>query len=141
MKSLLLGTTALVAFAASNAAEAADVIYRKAVKAPPVSSAAPFSWTGFYVGPVAGYSWRDPLIAITGNGAANATFLSTGIVPSSIPVDPKGWLGGLQAGYNYQAGMAVFGFEADFSYANIRDGGTAGPGLPLTEIFLCGKIC
>ena len=142
MKGLLLSSTALVAFATNYGAEAADFIARKAVKAPvaPVATAAPFSWTGFYAGPVGGYSWRDPLITITGTGPA-ATFLSTGLMPSSVPVDPKGWLGGLQAGYNYQVGMAIFGFEADFSSANIRDGGTAGPGLPLTEIFLCGKIC
>jgi outer membrane immunogenic protein len=56
-------------------------------------------------------------------------------------VDPKGFLGGVQAGFNYQSGAAIFGFETDFSSANIRDGGTAGPGSPLTTIFLCGKGC
>jgi outer membrane immunogenic protein len=108
----------------------------KAPTAPPS-----FSWNGYYAGVVAGYSWRDPSIDITGNGAATATYLATGIVPGSIPVDPKGFLGGVQAGFNYQAGTAIFGFETDFSGARIRDGGTVGPGLPLTDLFLCGKGC
>src|SRR5215470_15959250 len=141
MKWALLGSTALITVAANGAAMAADLGQRAPampVKAP-VAVAPPFNWTGFYVGPVVGYSWRDPSINFTGNAAAQATFLSTGVVPNSIPVDPKGFLGGLQTGFNFQAGMAVFGFETDFSYANIHDGGTAGPGLDY--VFLCGKFC
>lgn len=139
MKWCLLGTTALVAFSANGATNAADLPVAMSVKGPVAIQ--PFSWTGGYAGVVVGYSWRDPFIDITGNGAATATYLATGIVPGRIPVDPKGGLGGIQGGYNYQSGLAVFGFETDFSYANIRDVGTAGPGNPLTSIFNCGKGC
>src|SRR5262249_31816246 len=141
MKWALLGSTALITVAANGAVQAADLGQRAPalpVKAPIVPPP-PFNWTGFYVGPVVGYSWRDPSINFTGNAAAQATFLATGVVPSSVPVDPKGFLGGMQAGFNFQAGNAVFGFETDFSYANIHDGGTAGPGVDL--IFFCGKNC
>jgi outer membrane immunogenic protein len=129
MKLALLGTTALVAFAANGMTQAADLAPAMPVKAPPLLAAAPFSWTGFYAGVVGGYSWRDPSIVIGGNAAATTGFLAPGFVPGAIPVDPKGALGGLQAGYNYQSGPAIFGFETDFSYTNIHDGRSIG-GLP-----------
>src|SRR5262245_22006089 len=133
MKWLLLGSTALVALAADNA-PAADLPPRMPVKAPVVKAplVPPFSWAGFYLGAVAGYAWRDPEIVI------NDPIFPPGVVPRSITVDPKGFLGGIQGGYNFQSGNVVFGFEADISYANIRDGGTAGPGAPF-EIFFAGK--
>jgi outer membrane immunogenic protein len=118
-------------------AQATDLAPAMPVKAPPPLAAAPFSWTGFYAGVVGGYSWRDPSIIISGNAAATADYLATGVVPGAIPVDPKGGLGGLQAGYNYQSGPAIFGFETDFSYSNIRGGGSV-RGLPLS-IFSGGK--
>jgi len=139
MKSLLFSSTALVAFVAGNVAEAADLAVRMPVKAP-IAAVLPFNWTGFYVGAVAGYSWRDPTIDFAGNGPAQA-LLAAGVVPRTVTVDPHGFLGGAQAGYNFQTGNTVFGFETDFSYANIRDNGMAGPGSPLTAIFFCGKGC
>jgi outer membrane immunogenic protein len=69
MKWTLLGSTALVAFAANTVAHGADLSVRP-VK---VLAAYPYSWTGFYAGAVAGYSWRDPSIDITGNAAATTT--------------------------------------------------------------------
>lgn len=79
------------------------------------------SWTGFYVGGHAGYSW----------GSVDGDTTRTVIIPPSNPwvsnpnpvpfvfqrdIDPKGWLGGFQAGYNFQAGRVVYGLEADFTW-------------------------
>jgi outer membrane immunogenic protein len=59
--------------------------------APPV-----LNWTGFYVGAHGGY------------------------VRSHLNEDVDGWLAGGQIGYNYQfANRFVFGFEADFSFADV----------------------
>ncbi|MEP9378286.1 outer membrane beta-barrel protein [Aquabacter sp. CN5-332] len=64
-------------------------------------AAQPMSWTGFYIGANAGYSWG-----------------------SSGPYSPGGFLGGLQAGYNWQfvGSPFVAGVETDFDWAGISDG-------------------
>jgi outer membrane immunogenic protein len=137
MKRLLLNSTALVAIAAGSGAQAADLPPRMPVKAPIAYRA--YNWSGFYAGVLGGYGWRDPSIAFTGNGAAEATYFAPGFIPRSVSVNPHGWLGGAQAGYNSQVGNAIFGFETDLSYGSIRGDGTA-PGAPLTtNIFFAGK--
>ena len=89
-----LGLVALMAVPAA----AADMSYPAPA---PVASYAPapvFTWTGFYLGANAGYGW----------GEADAS------------PDVDGFLGGLQAGYNWQgAGPLVFGVEADIQYADV----------------------
>lgn len=89
-----LGLVALMAVPAA----AADMSYPAPA---PVASYAPapvFTWTGFYLGANAGYGW----------GEADAS------------ADVDGFLGGLQAGYNWQgAGPLVFGVEADIQYADV----------------------
>lgn len=72
-----------------------------------------FSWSGFYVGGVAGYNWNDDLTSeyITATGdARNITF----------PYDPKGASAGLKAGINFEAGSFVYGVEGDFELTNIK---------------------
>ncbi|MGZ3321833.1 MAG: porin family protein, partial [Xanthobacteraceae bacterium] len=54
--------TAIIACAAfslglSQAASAADLPARTPVYSAPAAAAAPWSWTGFYVGGNAGYAW------------------------------------------------------------------------------------
>ena len=34
--------------------------------------------------------------------------------------DGKGWLGGVQLGYNYQIGSFVIGAEGDYSWADVK---------------------
>jgi len=63
-------------------------------------------WTGFYIGAHAGYSDFDA--AHDGDDTDLATL--------------NGWLGGVQAGYNFQADSLVFGVEADLSAAGILEG-------------------
>ncbi|MFG1464421.1 outer membrane protein [Xanthobacter sp. DSM 24535] len=70
-----------------------------------VAPAAPpiFSWTGFYIGANAGYSW--------GKGKDAADFYG---------LDPSGWSGGGQVGYNYQfVNNVLIGVEADLQGSDI----------------------
>lgn len=103
MKRIALGAAAL-ALLATAPARAADLTRPAPV---PASVPAPvFSWTGFYIGGQAGYGW--------GSGA-DALGLAG--------VDPKGWLAGAQAGYNYQfANHVVAGIEADIAGGDISAG-------------------
>jgi outer membrane immunogenic protein len=74
-----------------------------------------FNWTGPYWGVHLGYGW--------GSGDDDVTFLpdptSFGADPFVAPMDLKGWLGGIQAGYNWQSGIWVGGVEADIAYSGI----------------------
>jgi outer membrane immunogenic protein len=93
------------------------------VKAPPVV-AAPL-WTGFYVGAHAGYSSGSlsgdtvhDLVVPAGNFPI-FPFTDPGAVPFrgvARDVNPRGALGGLQAGYNFQSARVVYGLEADISW-------------------------
>jgi len=120
-------------------ATAADI----ALKAPP-APAPVFSWTGFYAGVHLGYG--------TGNGndaAVNPAALlplfpgvnnltSIASAPFSLDVSQSGWLGGVQAGYNWQTGNLVAGIEADVSASQI--GGEASGTYTLRPVFLVGDF-
>jgi outer membrane immunogenic protein len=85
-------------------AQAADF----SVKAPE-PPAAPFSWTGFYVGGQAG----------------GGVLHDTGWVPAaqqfSADRDGIGAIAGGQIGYNYQLGMLVLGVEGDGFWSSLSD--------------------
>jgi|HubBroStandDraft_1064217.scaffolds.fasta_scaffold48284_2 outer membrane immunogenic protein len=93
------------------AAQAADLPTRKEAPAP-VFVPPPFTWTGFYVGINAGASWSmgsrttslyDPAFG----------FLGT-YYPGNLGSSNTGFIGGGQAGYNWQTGAFVLGVETDF---------------------------
>lgn len=93
MKALL--TAALVAVALP--AQAADM------KAPQAQAAAGPSWQGFYLGAHGGY----------GTGKIEAF--------SEFEFKPDGFVGGGQAGYNWQYGQLVAGVEVDATWLGNRD--------------------
>lgn len=94
---LLASAAALAGVALAAPAGAADL---GRYPSPYVQPVAAFSWTGFYVGANAGYGW--------GSSAFNS---------------PGGFVGGLQAGYNYQfLNNVVIGVETDFDFAGISGG-------------------
>jgi opacity protein-like surface antigen len=79
------------------------------VKAPRVAAVA-WSWSGFYLGGHAGYGWgRDPFSDPT----FNPGFVLTGI-------DSNGFVGGFQAGANWQSGAVVGGLEIDISGTSVK---------------------
>ena len=80
-----------------------------ATKAPMAPGAAPYSWTGFYVGAhlgggISGSQWSDPTTLQVDQGSHNAT----------------GLLGGIQGGYNWQMGHLVLGVEGQYSFADLN---------------------
>ncbi len=100
MKKFLLGTVALVAFAAPAAA--ADLAARSYTKAPAYVPPAPiYNWTGFYIGGhIGGAFVGDDSIAAGATRNNNAAFL-----------------GGVQGGYDWQfAPNWVLGVEAQYSW-------------------------
>jgi len=102
MKKILLSSVALLGLTAG--AMAADLPSRYA-PAPIVAAAPIFTWTGFYVGVNAGFGWStDDEVTIGG---------TTFVVDDEI-----GFVGGAQAGYNYQIGSFVVGLEGDIQYAD-----------------------
>jgi outer membrane immunogenic protein len=114
-------------------AQAADL----PVKAPRLAPVAVYSWNGFYAGANAGYGWGDwdassnyplflhnstitfddPVHNLIGQGADN-NFCSEGAAPyCATKRNVKGVFGGVQAGFNWQTGLFVFGVEGDFQGA------------------------
>ena len=118
----LLGA-AYVALAVAGAvsAQAADLPTRKEAPAP-VFVPPPFTWTGFYVGVNAGAVWSNggTSTTVSANGFPIGTI--SGVAETLADVFPgsnfggsqTGFIGGGQAGYNWQTGAFVFGVETDF---------------------------
>jgi opacity protein-like surface antigen len=86
-------------------------------KAPPAAVAVAPNWTGFYIGGFVGTAWGDKDDTnVDGDPNAN--------VSSKV----SGFLGGGQAGYNYQIGKWVVGLEGDIGATNAK-GSTSCPNL------------
>ncbi|MGY4358512.1 opacity protein-like surface antigen [Bradyrhizobium sp. i1.3.1] len=83
-----------------------------------------FSWTGFYVGGNAGYGWgsANDATILGGDWLIDRTRDNLILDPLvNGQLQPKGFTGGIQAGYNFQAGQWVTGIEMDASYFGLRD--------------------
>jgi outer membrane immunogenic protein len=106
MRRYLLAGLGAIAFGLTAPASAADLPVRPAAVAPV------FSWTGFYIGGNAGYSWGETDFVYLQPIFSN-TFVGT--------LKPDGFIGGGQIGFNWQTGIFVLGVEADFAW---RSGAT-----------------
>jgi outer membrane immunogenic protein len=101
---------------ASGFAFAADM----AVKAPrslPPPPAPVYNWTGFYIGGNGGYAWGRSNVSTTAPSLGSyfvASDLSQIDSSGQGTIHPNGGTGGIQAGYNWQAGNVVYGAEVDF---------------------------
>src|ERR1700757_4316599 len=95
------------------AAQAADLPTRKEAPAP-VFVPPPFTWTGFYVGLNAGGIWSSGSRSATLFAPAAFPFPVTADFPGGLGNGSAGFIGGGQAGYNWQTGAFVFGVETDF---------------------------
>jgi len=103
-----------------------------ALKAPPPAPAPVPTWTGFYGGIQVGGGWSDEAVNYSANDPGAAALLSgtlgfTGEQPLANYRTPQsGPVGGIEAGYNWQAGPNwVLGFETDFSGSGISGHGSA----------------
>ena len=115
----LVGTAAAaLTVGAAFAAQAADLPTRKEAPAP-VFVPPPFTWTGFYIGLNAGGIWGSGSVSSTlyANGFP---FLATEWPGGNFGGSQTGFLGGAQAGYNWQSGAFVFGVETDFDWTDSK---------------------
>ena len=99
--------------AAMSMASAADLPTKAPAYAPP--AAAPYSWTGSYIGGHFGYAWGSDPIDLT-----PVTAFPTGTVPLSLADNPRGVLAGIQYGTNWQFNRFVLGCDSDFSFSDIK---------------------
>ena len=117
MKKFLLGTVALVAFAAPAAA--ADLAARPYTKAPPMIAAI-YDWSGFYIGANGGWgSSRKCWDSLNGAGA---------FVFAEGCHDATGGTAGGQVGYRWQSSAWVFGLEAQGNWADFKGDNIVGAG-------------
>jgi outer membrane immunogenic protein len=111
MRKLLIAGSALAAVAAASPTQAdgLDGLPGRA------------SWTGFHAGAVLGYGWGNDDVSLTqfspGGAPVNNAFVSNAGTSS---FSPGSITAGGEAGYDYQLGHIVFGFEADFNYVGLR---------------------
>ncbi|HET9717403.1 MAG TPA: outer membrane beta-barrel protein [Pseudolabrys sp.] len=102
---------------APGRASAADLqaaqVYTQAAPAAPALS----SWSGLYVGAHLGYLWGRT--SVEEEGLVTEHNAST-----------DGGVGGLVAGYNWQTGPLVLGFDGDFGWSNAHGIGSSPPPPP-----------
>lgn len=115
---ILISTVALVA--CTSLASAADLggPYGGSLKDEPIA-AAPFSWTGLYIGAHAGWAtgeWDGNLVYDEGAGPVDIWDGN-----SSRSIDTDGFVGGGQIGFNLQSGSFVYGIEADATWADLEE--------------------
>lgn len=132
MKSFWFGSVALLAIIAASSAGAAD-LSQPVYKAPPPAPAPVYNWTGFYIGGNAGWiGSADNTLSNTGTDTGLGG-LGTGLAIGEIPVslsdfNTSGFIGGAQAGYNWQLSpMWVWGVEADIDWADAKKDFSTGP--------------
>jgi opacity protein-like surface antigen len=107
MINLLLRIAVLAATFGTAVAHAADM----PTKAPPAFvSAPPYNWSGFYVGANFGGAWTSGSLNIPNNNFYGGL---------------TEFIGGVQAGYNFQSGHLLLGVEGDFDGATFSH-----PALP-----------
>jgi outer membrane immunogenic protein len=117
MKKFLLGTVALVAFAAPAAA--ADLAARPYTKAPAPMIAAIYDWSGFYIGLNGGWGSSHKCWDLVQNGATVFA-----VPPAQGCHDATGGTVGGQIGYRWQASSWVFGVEAQGNWADFKGSNT-----------------
>lgn len=116
IKTIRTGVSLAVLAFAMGAAHAAD-LPRGPYKAPAYIPAPAYAnWSGFYVGLNGGY----------GFGKSNWDF------PAVSP-SPKGFVGGVTLGYNFQTGLWVWGVEGDIDYSAMKGDAACGAGTCETK--------
>jgi outer membrane immunogenic protein len=118
-----LAVSALLFASAFSIAGAADL----PLNVPSVAVEPAPTWTGFYIGGTIGGGWGDdrvsnPVTSFSAGGfgcPAACGPAAAAATPPLYPTRPHGLLGGIEEGFNFQTGLAVFGVEADYSAAHI----------------------
>jgi outer membrane immunogenic protein len=134
-RGLILAVAASTIATGCSAASAADLAVRSRMPVKAAPYVAVYDWTGFYIGGHLGGAWTDE----------HATYLGT----NGLALDPigtvysgnrNGFLGGAQAGYNYQMQNFVVGVTGDFSWTDSSvDNATTAAFIPGVTIHTLAK--
>jgi outer membrane immunogenic protein len=100
MSRFVLGALALIAAGWTTSARAADLYGSRPPLTVNQTQFGPDSWAGPYLGGNLGYAWASV---------------------ANNPTKPSGFVGGVQAGYNWQNGVWVFGLEGDIQATGAED--------------------
>src|SRR5204863_3961037 len=117
---LLTAASVLILVVATRPGTAADTLMPWPANTP--QAAAPWTWTGVYLGLHAGGAWGTTRWTDPFN-----VFGTTGSFPATGPVG--GLLGGAQVGFNYQIGSWVYGVEGDLSWTDHSGNTNCGAGM------------
>src|SRR5665213_3175619 len=98
------GVGLLLASVVSMPVFAADMPVKATMPAKAPMMAAPYNWTGFYIGVNAGGGWAKQ---------DNSLETTAGALIQQNSTKLDGAVGGGQIGYNWQVNQIVFGVEAD----------------------------
>jgi opacity protein-like surface antigen len=112
VQKLFLASIAAVGLFSASAL-ASDLPTKAPVSKPPIA-APPYNRSGFYVGANFGGGWSSGSLSIPGNSPYGGL---------------TEFIGGVQAGYNYQAGHLLFGVEGDVDWASFNH-----PTLPVPTL-------
>jgi outer membrane immunogenic protein len=110
MKKFLVPSIVLSGFVVSSAM-AADLPVRKAPSVAPAPVV--YDWSGLYIGGHVGWGFAETDIT-------DRTVLGASLAIPTQSFNGDGFLGGAQAGWNYQVGNFVLGAEVDYSFADIK---------------------
>lgn len=111
MKLHYLLAPALLAWSPSLAA---DPVY---VSEEPLPVASTFDWTGGYIGLNIGGGFGEfehPFSLVT------TAAPPTSVLDGSLDITAGGFLGGAQAGFNWQSGQVIYGLETDFQGSTVK---------------------
>jgi len=124
MKKLFLTGFAAITTFIGGPAMSADLPTK--APAPVLARPACAQFGGFYLGGHAGFGWQRSTYEDT-NGYGQT--VDTGL-PRSAVVTDENFLAGVQGGYNWQQNCKVVGFEADWSWSNLKASNTFTDGDP-----------
>lgn len=98
MSKYLLCGAALAALLTAPSADAADLT--------PSWGPAPYNWSGFYAGAVAGAAWGqyDPRTATVDDGYLDAADAAAVTAAGAQSIKTNGFVTGIEGGYNFQTG-------------------------------------
>lgn len=119
------------ALAMVSTAAFADGMAKKSLKDAPLAAAG-YSWAGCYAGGNVGYGWSS----VTNTGTPYLEGEDVSRYSGSVDASPKGVLGGVQAGCNWQRNRFVFGVETDLDLTSMDGDGD----FARTATFLSGSL-
>src|SRR3982751_5661100 len=111
-RSVIAGAGALAWMAAVSPSGAADIPAPAPIAKAPAKVDFQQRWYGFYIGAHGGHPWGRNSIPAAPDAFHSPLFPVAG-TPSSLAGNPRGFIGGITYGSNYQFGRIVVGFDSD----------------------------